>query len=263
VPLVVYRSPSSSPDPTLSSHESKAPKHGHCRVKPRQLAPTVGTTESGSTGSPAPPSPSTTIRSHLVNSFLRRDQLRQERRPTGATSPTNLVEEVTYRSNHERRRSGRSDARLHALPIFDAWTRSYAVAVIRHAQATAPRSCLVISSSTRRSNSSLTNSTGGLRRHAQFVRSHLRAAHDLSRLRFAGCSTAPATRSLSASTSILSCGEIDVAQLRLYVNAALVLSQRDLQDRVSSVEFRRQPIPIWLSGLLIPICYDTNNASRT
>jgi hypothetical protein len=33
VPLVVYRPPSSSPDPTLSSHESKAPKHGHCRVR--------------------------------------------------------------------------------------------------------------------------------------------------------------------------------------------------------------------------------------
>jgi hypothetical protein len=31
VPLVVYRPPSSSPDPTLSSHESKALKHGHCR----------------------------------------------------------------------------------------------------------------------------------------------------------------------------------------------------------------------------------------
>jgi hypothetical protein len=33
VPLVVYRPPSSSPDPTLSSHESKAPKHGYCRVR--------------------------------------------------------------------------------------------------------------------------------------------------------------------------------------------------------------------------------------
>jgi hypothetical protein len=33
VPLVVYRPPSSSPDPTLSSHESKAPKYGHCRVR--------------------------------------------------------------------------------------------------------------------------------------------------------------------------------------------------------------------------------------
>jgi hypothetical protein len=31
VPLVVYRPPSSSPDPTLSSYESKALKHGHCR----------------------------------------------------------------------------------------------------------------------------------------------------------------------------------------------------------------------------------------
>jgi hypothetical protein len=31
VPLVVYRSSSSSPDPTLSFHESKAFKHGHCR----------------------------------------------------------------------------------------------------------------------------------------------------------------------------------------------------------------------------------------
>jgi hypothetical protein len=33
VPLVVYRPPSSSLDPTISSHESKALKHGHCRVK--------------------------------------------------------------------------------------------------------------------------------------------------------------------------------------------------------------------------------------
>jgi hypothetical protein len=33
VPLVVYRPPSSSPDLTLSSHESKALKHGHCRGK--------------------------------------------------------------------------------------------------------------------------------------------------------------------------------------------------------------------------------------
>jgi hypothetical protein len=31
--FVVYRPPSNSPDPTLSSHESKAPKHGHCRGK--------------------------------------------------------------------------------------------------------------------------------------------------------------------------------------------------------------------------------------
>jgi hypothetical protein len=31
VPLVVYQPPSSSSDLTLSSHESKALKHGHCR----------------------------------------------------------------------------------------------------------------------------------------------------------------------------------------------------------------------------------------
>jgi hypothetical protein len=31
VPLVVYRPPSSSPDSTFSSHETKALKHGHCR----------------------------------------------------------------------------------------------------------------------------------------------------------------------------------------------------------------------------------------
>jgi hypothetical protein len=33
VPLVIYRPPSSLPDPTFSSHKSKALKDGHCRVK--------------------------------------------------------------------------------------------------------------------------------------------------------------------------------------------------------------------------------------
>jgi hypothetical protein len=39
---------------------------GIAELKPRQLAPTVGTTGSGSTGSPALSSSSTTCRSHLI-----------------------------------------------------------------------------------------------------------------------------------------------------------------------------------------------------
>jgi hypothetical protein len=66
VPLVVYRPPSSSPDPTMRSIDRKPSSMGIAELEPRQLAPTVGTTGSGSTGSPAPSSPATiSIRSHL------------------------------------------------------------------------------------------------------------------------------------------------------------------------------------------------------
>jgi hypothetical protein len=42
VPLVIYRPPSSSPDPTLFSHESKALKHGHCRVRTSSIGANRG-----------------------------------------------------------------------------------------------------------------------------------------------------------------------------------------------------------------------------
>jgi hypothetical protein len=58
-------------------HESKALKHGHCRVEPRQLAPTVRTTGSGFTGSPAPSSSSTMARLHRALFCIGRGRLRQ------------------------------------------------------------------------------------------------------------------------------------------------------------------------------------------
>jgi hypothetical protein len=47
--------------------DRKPSSMGIAGLKPRQLKPTVGTTEFGSTGSPAPSSPSPPARSHLVN----------------------------------------------------------------------------------------------------------------------------------------------------------------------------------------------------
>jgi hypothetical protein len=49
-------------------HESKALNMGIAELEPRQLAPTVGTTGSGSTGSPAPSSSSSNVQIASGNS---------------------------------------------------------------------------------------------------------------------------------------------------------------------------------------------------
>jgi hypothetical protein len=72
VPLIVYRPPSSSPGPTMRSIDRKPSNMGIAELKPRQLAPTVGTTGSGSTGSPAPSSSSTMSRLHAADHLLQR-----------------------------------------------------------------------------------------------------------------------------------------------------------------------------------------------
>jgi hypothetical protein len=53
---------------------------------------------------------------------MMRDRFRLRKQSRG-TRVTNSIEEVTYRLHHVWRRSGRSDVWLHALPVFDAWTR--------------------------------------------------------------------------------------------------------------------------------------------
>jgi hypothetical protein len=57
--------PSSSPGPTMRSIDRKPLNLGIAKLEPRQLAPTVGTTGSGTTDSLAPSSSSTSTSLHL------------------------------------------------------------------------------------------------------------------------------------------------------------------------------------------------------
>jgi hypothetical protein len=105
VPLVVYRPPSSSPDPTMRSIDRKPSSMGIAELEPRQLAPTVGTTGSRSTGSPAPSSSSRTppLRLHLASSSTSSSHLRSSPSSMAESHLVGQSKSAKFLINHQRK----------------------------------------------------------------------------------------------------------------------------------------------------------------